>query len=59
MATFQVPVWFNIEAKDSEDALRGITDIMNQCRAKIYMDEPRIDNWAVEEPVLIEDIQEN
>ena len=53
MATFQVPVWFNIEADDHIDAGESIITALNQASLIIEETEPRIRDWVVEEPVHI------
>ena len=52
MATFQVPVWFNIEAKDAEDAVESIFAVMKSV-STAHPAWLRIDDWVVEEPVHI------
>lgn len=54
MATYQVPVWFNIEARDQEVAW------MYVCEALAAADRHDTDlsgtmEWVVEEPTLIQD----
>ena len=50
LKTFQVPVWFNVQAEDQEDAWRKIADLMDD---KLFLGVHQ--DWTVEEPVEIRD----
>lgn len=43
MKTFQVPVWFNVQAEDQEDAWRQVWEKISDMDGE----------WTVEEPVEI------
>jgi len=49
MRTFQVPVWFNIQAKDQDEAWEMVDGLLG---AEFTYDKlPDGCDWAVEEPI--------
>ena len=50
MKTFQVPVWFNVQAEDQEHAWQKIERLMNY---NLPAQQHMLTDWVVEEPVEI------
>ena len=53
MPKFQVPVQFDIEAENYDDAFESIITVLNQASLIMQETEPRIGDWVVEVPVHI------